>query len=244
MVKKLPTTISFKPEASHPTQALVLLFDLGGFSKFFSQPDAHLYVPKFLNRIFNCVSLIINGGQRFWLQDDSMRKPFLLPVHQKFLGDGALYIWTFQKGMKEFDEKSQDIILFINELWNLKNTFSNVLEHCKDEVPVVDLPNRIRFGLAAGSVYKLTYENSTQTEYIGYPINLASRLQGYCRDLGFIASARINMKEKTLSKHGYLKVIAKNLKGFPKEIVIVDEKEYEKLDPKIREELFEPLGSA
>lgn len=144
--------------------------------------------------------------------------------------------------MGEFEEKSPDIMYFVNRLWNLKNKFSNVLEHCKDEVPVVDLPNRIRFGLSAGSVYKLTYANSTQTEYIGYPINLASRLQGYCRDLGFIASARINMKEKTLSEHGYLKVIAKNLRGFPKEIVIVDKNEYDGLDPKIKEELFEELS--
>ncbi len=52
------------------------------------------------------------------------------------------------------------------------------------------------------------------------------------------------MKEKTLSEHGYLRVIATNLKGFPKEIVIVDKEEYKNLDPKIKDELFEPLGKS
>jgi class 3 adenylate cyclase len=230
---------SFETEAGYPTQALVLLFDLSGFSKFFSQPDVYLYVPRFLNNIFNCMSIIINGGTAYWFKEPREIKPFLKPVHQKFLGDGALYIWTFQGGLKEFNKENENIIYFVNEVWNLKNRFSQVLESCKDEVPVVDLPNKIRFGLAAGSVYKLTYADSDNTEYIGYPINLASRLQGYCRDLGFIASARINMKQITLSKHGYKKVIAKNLRGFPKEVVIVDEKEYNKLDPKIIDELFE-----
>ena len=238
-MKKMIRDINFKSEASHPTQALVLIFDLGGFSNFFAQPDVHQYVPKFLNRIFNCISICINGGEQYWLEDNEIIDTFIPPVHQKFLGDGGLYIWTFQKGLSEFE--SQDIMFFINRLWNVKNKFNTILEYCSDEVPVVDLPNKIRFGLSAGSVYKLTYLNSTQTEYIGYPINLASRLQSYCRDLGFIASGRINLKEKTLSKNGYIKIVAKNLKGFPKEIVIVDKKEYDKIDTEIKKELFEQI---
>ena len=239
-MKKMIRNINFKSEASHPTQALVLIFDLGGFSNFFAQPDVHQYVPKFLNRIFNCISICINGGEQYWLKDKDNLTPFLPPVHQKFLGDGGLYIWTFKKGLSDFE--SQDIQYFINRLFNIKDHFNDILKYCSDEVPVVDLPNKIRFGLSAGSVYKLTYKNSTQTEYIGYPINLASRLQSYCRDLGFIASGRINLKKKTLSKHGYIKVVAKNLNGFPKEIVIVDQEEYKKLNAETKKELFEPLN--
>lgn len=172
---KLINDINFKSEASHPIQALVLIFDLSGFSKFFSQPDVNQYVPKFLNRIFNCMSIIINGGDAYW-GDTNDRKytPFLPPVHQKFLGDGALYIWTFHKGLAELDEKAESeekIIHFVNRLWIIKNSFEKVLAKCSEDVPVIDLPNKIRFGLSAGSVYKLTYANSTQSEYIGYPIN-------------------------------------------------------------------------
>lgn len=242
---KLIREINFKSEASHPIQALVLIFDLGGFSKFFSQPDVNQYVPKFLNRVFDCMSVIINGGTPYWSEIAAKTRTyeaFLPPVHQKLLGDGALYIWTFHKGLTELEE--EELVDFVNKLWILKNNFNKILSKCSDDVPVIDLPNKIRFGLSAGSVYKLTYANSTQTEYIGYPINLASRLQSYCRDLGFIASGRINLREKTIAENNYIKVVAKNLKGFPKEIVIIDKNEYEGLDPQIKDELFEQLSIA
>ena len=44
----------FKPTASLPEKALIMLFDLQGFSKFFNQPDVNDYVPKYLNVIFEC----------------------------------------------------------------------------------------------------------------------------------------------------------------------------------------------
>jgi len=240
IVEHRENIIKFRPQASPATQALILTFDLEGFSRFFSQPDVHHYVPIFLNRVFDAVSIVINGGKDYWTPDSGLLKPFLMPpVHQKFLGDGALYIWTFKKGLVEFKKNTGDIASFINMIWNLKTFFKNIIKACSDDVPVVDLPQRIRFGVTAGSVYKLTYSKSHDTEYIGYCINLASRLQSYCRELGFIASARIDLPEKTLKKHGYQKVIAKNLKGFPKEIVIVDKKEFNELSEEIKEELFD-----
>ena len=239
IVRQEENIIKFKPQASPATQALVLTFDLEGFSRFFSQPDVHYYVPRFLNRVFDAVSIVINGGKDYWTPNISQVKPFLIPVHQKFLGDGALYIWTFKKGIKEFKDNELKNTTFINMVWNLKKFFGNVVKACSDDVPVVDLPERIRFGVTAGSVYKLTYSQSNRNEYIGYCINLASRLQSYCRELGFIASARIGLPQKILDKYGYIKVIAKNLKGFPKEIVIVDKKEFNELSEEIKEELFD-----
>lgn len=227
--------ITFEPRAGNPINALVLIFDLGGFSRFFSQPDVQQYVPKYLNKIFNCVTIVIHGGTNWWAEKPIRLGPLQSPIHQKFLGDGALYIWN----LNEFSPSN--VVALANRLWNLKTAFVKVLGTCSEEVPVVDLPDKIRFGLSAGSVYKLTYLDSTQTEYIGYPINLASRLQGYCRDLGFIASARLNLPPKDLSDNGYIKVIAKNLKGFPKEIVIVDGNEYRRLDEITREQLFDSI---
>ena len=59
-------------------------------------------------------------------------------------------------------------------------------------MPATDFPKRIRFGIAAGTVYKLTYQNGrAEDEYIGYSINLVSRLQSYSRDIGFIVSNRL-----------------------------------------------------
>lgn len=150
-----------------------------------------------------------------------------------------MYIWTFKKGLREFKDNESRNTTFVNMLWNLKKYFGNVVKACSDDVPVVDLPQRIRFGITAGSVYKLTYSKSHATEYIGYCINLASRLQSYCRELGFIASARIDLPEKKLKKHGYQKVIAIDLKGFPREIVIVDKDEFKELSEEIKKDLFD-----
>lgn len=79
------TTIStFKPTASYPEQAIVLVFDLEGFSKFFSQPDVQEYVPKFINIILQTMNVILNGGKSFW--DDKTKEYDSLPkhIHSKF----------------------------------------------------------------------------------------------------------------------------------------------------------------
>ncbi len=234
--------LTFKEHAGNPEQSFVLIFDLEEFSKFFSQPDVYYYVAKYLNKAFNAIDILINGGESFWNPDDKEDKkitPFREPVHIKFLGDGALYIWTYKpEEEKEFKEK---LLYFINNLWNFSLWFDNFIKSCSDDVPVVDLPKRIRFGMSSGSVHKLSYENSKETEYIGYCINLAARLQSYCRELGFIASARIGSEDKLLKKHNYHKVIAKKLKGLPNEIVIVDKDTYTSLDTLIKQDLFDEI---
>lgn len=238
--------LTFKKYAGIPEQAFVLVFDLESFSKFFSQPDVYYYVAKYLNKAFQAMDILIGGGDAFWLSGKNKDEPnkkiktFREPVHIKFMGDGALYIWTYKP--EEEKEFRNSLIAFINNLWNFRIRFDAFIESCSDDVPVVDLPRNIRFGMASGSVYKLSYEKSRDTEYIGYCINLASRLQLYCRDLGFIASARISVDKAKLEKHKYHRVIAKKLRGLPDEIVIVDKENYDDLDPEIKEELFMELS--
>jgi class 3 adenylate cyclase len=108
-------------------------------------------------------------------------------------------------------------------------------------VPGNAFPKRIRFGIASGTVYRLTYQNRTAEEYIGYSINLASRLQSYSKDIGFIVSGRLNIPDKTIIKHGYKKCLAKKIRGFPDEIVIIDTHDYNNLDEKTRSGLFDEL---
>ena len=229
----------FETTASYPEQALVLMFDLEEFSKFFSQPDVHTYVPKYINHILECMNIIITGGKAYWDKTDNKDlenyNPMPNPIHTKYLGDGMLYIWRYN------DFSSKQLIAFINRLWNLKVFFNDVLEKCSEDVPVVDIPKKIRFGISAGSVYKLTYQNSNKEEYIGYSINLASRLQNYCKELGFIFSGRVNPPKKDIDKNDYLKVVTTKMRGLPNEIVYVDKAEFEKLSPEIKEELFKVL---
>ena len=80
----------FKPTASYPEQALVLMFDLEEFSNFFSQPDVHTYVPQYLNHILECMNIIISGGKAYWLKDDknvpTIYNSLPEPIHTKYLG--------------------------------------------------------------------------------------------------------------------------------------------------------------
>jgi len=236
----MKTTINkFKSKASQPEQGLVVIFDLEGFSKFFSQPDVKDYVPMYLNIVLSAISLCFEGGEAYWTKgkDDEFWKMSKLhsPMHSKFLGDGALYIWKYN----DFTENQRKHL--INRLWLLKNNFNKVTEKALDDIPILDIPKNIRFGIAAGTVHKLTYLKSNKEEYIGYSINLASRLQSYCRDIGLSVSGRINIKTKNLESSDYIKVVAKAIKGFPQEIVIVDKNDYDDLEDEVRDQLFDEL---
>jgi class 3 adenylate cyclase len=234
-------TLQFDSTASEPRHGLVVIYDLEGFSRFFNQPDVQDYVPVFINHVSKAISVCIYGGEAYWLPRRKSRTLESLapaPVHEKYLGDGAMYIWLDSDG----ERVSKGMVSHLcNRLWNLKSFFSDVVRAAADELPVIDIPQRIRFGVAWGTIYELTRAASQQKEYIGFCINLASRLQKYCPDLGFIASARVGLSRETLDAHAYIKVIAKAIKGFPREVVIVDKDEWAELDAQARDELFEPL---
>jgi len=216
-----------------------VIFDLGGFSKFFNLPDVHTYIPRYLNHVIKCVETAFFGGPWPWSSRDKIDKASALspgPVHRKFLGDGALYVWTPPKGSDTFSNTF--IHLLANRLWVLQSDFVAINKACADDIPVFELPTSIRFGVARGTVFELSIEGSRANEYIGVCVNLASRLQKYCPGLNFIASARIELPSKFLIDSGYIKVIATKIKGFPKELVIVNEAEFKALDAEARNELF------
>ena len=240
-MKRITSTIHFDSTASRPKHGLALIYDLEGFSTFFNQPDVQDYVPKFLNEVSHAISVSIFGGQDYWESEPSkigMSSLGKYPIHEKFMGDGAMYLWAEDK--KE-SFTPEFIYLLCNRLWNLKSNFSAIVKKSHEYVPVTDIPRRIRFGLARGTIYELCRRNSPQREYIGFCINLASRLQKYCPDLGFIASARIGITESELDEYGYIKIVAKQIKGFPREIVIVDRSEFESLTTEIKDQYFDSL---
>lgn len=236
---KLTKTFAFEKRASRPKNAVALMYDLEGFSRFFNQPDVQDYVPSFLNHVSEAVSVCLHGGNDYWIEDEKLKgsRPLNLRVsHEKFMGDGALYVLLPPAGSKDLDQK--ELGLLCNRLWNLKNDFQEIVKKALDEVPVVEVPQRIRFGLSRGTVYELKKHGTQAREYIGFCINQASRLQSYCPDLGFIASARLMIPDNALKRHGYKKVIASKIKGFPNELVIVDAAEYDDLSEGVRHELF------
>lgn len=222
----------FKGTASLPQQGIAVIFDLEGFSKFFSQPDVQEYVPKFLNIVLDAIEICFNGGTEYWKEKASNYSPLPAAVHSKFLGDGALYIFRYS----DFSERQRKTLCY--RLWSLGSGFEKIVERAADQIPVLDIPKRIRVGIAAGTVYRLTYSHSRREEYIGYCINLASRLQSYCREVSLIISGRLNLPAGDLKKSNYTRLVAKKIKGFPEEIVYVANVDYKRLDTSIRADLF------
>lgn len=230
-------TFKFIGKASHPKNALAFIYDLEGFSRFFNQPDVQDYVPAFLNHVSEAIAVCLFGGNAYWKGSDKKIEPLSVRVvHEKFTGDGAMYIILPAAGESDF--KISTLRALFNRLWILKDDFKVVVRKSLERVPVVELPRRIRFGLSRGSVYELKKPNTTAREYIGFCINLASRLQSYCPDLGFIASARLMIPDSELKEYGYRKTVATKIKGFPDELVIVDALEYKVLPDELRNDLF------
>jgi hypothetical protein len=229
----------FKPEASRARDGIAMIYDIAGFSAFFNQPDIHKYMPRYLNHISKCLDICIYGGEQYWNPNEPELGPLrLLPVHRKFIGDGALYIWA----PKDATQIRPDFIIpLANRLWNLQRYFENVTLACADEIPLMELPSAVKFGIARGTVFELSIEGSQTKEYIGICVNLASRLQKYCSGLNFIASARLDIPKSELEKHGYTKAVATCIKGFPKEIIVVDKNEYARLDTEVKSKLFLPF---
>lgn len=239
MCDKIESTLKFLPELHESKNAIALIFDLEGFSKFTNQPDIQDYVLVYLNHIFDAISVCFHGGEAYWLDwaDQNIQPLSLSPFYEKFLGDGALYLWNIHSEKDLFPFLTN----LLNRLWNLKKYFSVINKKCSDYVPIAERPQRIRFGLARGIVHEIRKKNTNEKEYIGFCINLASRLQSYCHHLGFIASSRIKVPEELLSKHDYMKIIATEIKGFDDEEVIVDKDEFYSLPTKIKNEKFKEI---
>jgi class 3 adenylate cyclase len=227
--------------AERPTLGLALIFDISGFTNFFNKPDIHYYMTSYINQVIDCVEVIIWGGKSFWLENpppgDELPLPHK-PILRKFLGDGMLYVWEDDESryMSSPDFK----VMLINRLWNLQMRFQEVNKRLNEIIPIIDLPQTIKVGIAQGSIFKLTEADGT-IDCIGPCINLASRLVKYCPELNFIASARLNLHKTHLEDNGYTKTIATELRSFENEIVIVDKSDFSGVNEVDRLRLFKYL---
>jgi class 3 adenylate cyclase len=244
-VPQQPKTIRFQSKSSRTKKAVILVCDLEGFTRFANRPDVNRYIPLFLNRISRALQTVIYGGEAYWMPSrepstQELKPLTIAPVHEKFLGDGALYIWALPEGPRDFTPGF--VSHLCERLWDLQRNFNEVRKQALQSIPVPELPKRIRFGLARGTVFELARLRSRQREYVGSAINLASRLQHYCKGLDFIASAHVRIPRKTLEANGFVRVIAKGIRGFPKEYVFVDGERFAALREEVRSRRFSGSG--
>lgn len=157
------------------------------------------------------------------------------PLHFKFLGDGALLLWRLPKAEAESRHMYLELV---NRLHIVRYTFHEVRERAIDESGLPEstaMPPSIRVGAARGNVYRVTNRYSGTEEFVGLPLNLAARMEGYCKDLGFMASAR-DVPESDLEGTGFIRVeTSAKPSGFAEsESVIVDRLDFQRLNAKAK----------
>jgi class 3 adenylate cyclase len=216
---------------------LALVYDLAGFSTFANRPDAAQWLPRYINHVSQAIEVVVHGGVAYWIDEDEEYDALQEPSHQKFLGDGALNIWT---GTNREPLSSAFVASLCDRLRDLRQNFKAVVRAASEKVQITDVPKEIRFGLALGDVHELRRTDARQREYVGICINLASRLQKYCPGIGFVG-ARIQMSPSVRQRRDFVRAIAKRIDGFETEYVLLDRYEYNTLDSKIRDKYFEAL---
>jgi class 3 adenylate cyclase len=232
----------FKEKGTPGTEAIVLWFDLEGFSRFFTQPDVHLYAPQYLNVIFSSVQDLFGAKAPAWCKGPGAASPskglgIREPDFAKFMGDGGFYLWLASAENEPIPHHFKTAL--IDCLLQLRSSFDFITERAADAVPLPALPGQNRFGVTRGTVYGLYVDGSSEpVDYIGFAINLAARLQSYARDIGLVASARLGLKQDEVRQARLKKVRATKLKGFDSEWVLVDENDYTSLSAEVREGLF------
>lgn len=151
---------------SKEVEAIAVVLDLSGFTKFCNQVDPHLAVPLYLSQylgwLFDKIKIGLtvtgSGDQRvLWAE---------LPFLSKFLGDGLLFLWN-TRDMKE--NVICDIVSTLHDIcYSYKQQFYPMIKRM-----VASPPDSLRCGIARGRVFSV----GNGKDYVGHCINLASRLQ-------------------------------------------------------------------
>lgn len=220
------SSYSFEDVTATPKEVVILIYDFENFTTFLSIPDIHRDLARYLTFVDQEVRKIFLGGKPAYDAPDEAETPKLeiSIIHEKFLGDGALFIGEVKPSGPE--ARDSELNELCSRAWNTKEFFERVNSAAMKFMPVTDLPERIRIGITYGTVLELPRSDG-EKEYIGYAINLAARLQKYAGQASFLASARLPRADKWLSENNFVKVRAKALRGRNTELVFIDKSDFE-----------------
>src|ERR1700722_2203099 len=213
--------VEFDAEKSEAKHAIVVSFDLSGFSAFCNHPDTHASIPKFVSNLFSELNRFLMGTfQGLWASERSQNGKLKAPDFIKYTGDGALMIWL-ANNEREFSERFRtDLVIAMHAL---QSRIAAVVPEWEKQWLITNLPKHARFGISKGLVYALrppsdTFIPNDPCDYVGYCINLAVRLQDHCREVGFLVHETVHPKIPGLV---FLK--AKGMKGAQVEPVLAFE---------------------
>ncbi|MGK4568525.1 hypothetical protein [Flavobacterium sp. 3HN19-14] len=213
---------------SKQINALSVLFDLEGFTHFCRQIDPQLAVPEYLSEFLKWLFAEV----RKELTDEVYPKGYDtfsdLPFLSKFMGDGVLFLWDIENLS---DTQIMNIVVSMHEicLHYQKDFLKNI------ERKIIDPPLRLRCGIARGAIYSVGNEN----DFVGPSINMSARLQKL-NSLSFCFSRRGLNPEINPLFDNMLVTKKANIRGIGEnELVCVLKSEFEKLDQKDKNGLFE-----
>lgn len=137
-----------------PCEILAAVVDMRGFSTFCEQPN--IESPYTCGLMTAFYGMIRQGFKRY------------PPEMVKFLGDGVLAVW-------QTNSRDREVALetCIEGLTRLPRTWSQIIKG-------PEFSHGAPVGVASGVSFGLASKISIDNDYIGRPINLASRLCGVC----------------------------------------------------------------
>jgi class 3 adenylate cyclase len=217
--------IEFSGQQAADHKAIVVSFDLAGFSVFCNQPDASTAAPRLMAHTFKLLNGFFKSGGLFSFSEAELAAPDFC----KFSGDGALMIWLLPSEHKDFPQDFCNLL--VKTMRDFQITLSENLKTWEKQWRLHKLPKKVRVGIATGVVYEMKPPRSVfepdAIDYVGYCINLAVRLQDYCPELGFLVHG-VLMPEL----QGMGIVEATNMKGTQIEPVALFEEDIKAAPPK------------
>ena len=202
---------SFLPGRRQLVECLVLSIDLQDSTPFYAASDSGTSVREYLNHLISDLNIILQGHYPHdgKTTGKGQRHPMPKPLAIKFMGDGFLFIW------KRSTVKQKALMTFIANMQTYVNAFKTVNNRAlKGEVNKASLPKALRCGLVGGGLHSFKVKgHKTTEEWIGPAINLACRLQSYCKELKFIMHNTGVLTSKELTSLGWMKVVATEIRG-------------------------------
>jgi class 3 adenylate cyclase len=187
--------VNFESLKSEPKEAIVVSFDLSGFSAFCNHPNAHVVIPRFVSDLFEELNRFFMGViEDLFASGRSNNGKLQEPNFIKYTGDGAIMIWLANDSGEFSDQFCTDLVIAMRAL---QTRIAIIVPEWEKKWRVVGLPRRARFGISAGLVYALREPSSgifqnSPADYVGYCINLAVRLQDHCREVGFLVHETVH----------------------------------------------------
>lgn len=230
--------IEFSSHEATAHNAVVVSFDLAGFSDFCNQPTASIEAPYLMKRVFDLLNeYLVEPKKSLFTLESNREQRLLVPSVIKFTGDGALMLWETSR-QEAIPQEFCNLV--VQTMRSFQQELTEKLPHWQKERRVNKLPKRVRVGIATGVAYALRPPHAFTVltepdDFVGYCINLAVRLQDHCPDLGFLVHGNLHPEIQGLVFYDAVKI-----KGGQTEPVALFSEDVAKVSPAEFKMKFKP----